>query len=118
MTDVFNAVRIRGNAIGEVMHYGPGAGKLPTASAVVGDLIDAALHQDRRRYFQWEEATPDQVADFATLPFTWFVRTATPEAFPGATILGEIDGETGLLTAPMTQNALPQNGKAILVLED
>ena len=39
---VFNAIYIRGNAIGEVMFFGPGAGSLPTASAVVADIIEAA----------------------------------------------------------------------------
>ncbi len=38
--DVFNAVFINGDAVGEVMHYGRGAGQLPTASAVLGDVID------------------------------------------------------------------------------
>lgn len=40
VNDVFNAVFVRGDAVGEIMHYGRGAGKLPTASAVVGDVID------------------------------------------------------------------------------
>jgi homoserine dehydrogenase len=44
---VFNAIMVRGNAIGDVMFYGQGAGKLATASAVVGDILDAALHHDR-----------------------------------------------------------------------
>lgn len=44
---VFNAISVRGNAIGDVMFYGQGAGKFATASAVVGDILDAALHHDR-----------------------------------------------------------------------
>jgi len=44
---VFNAILVRGNAIGDVMFYGQGAGKMATASAVVGDILDAALHHDR-----------------------------------------------------------------------
>ncbi|HZK44301.1 MAG TPA: homoserine dehydrogenase [Syntrophomonadaceae bacterium] len=40
VNDVFNAVFVRGDAVGEIMHYGRGAGKMPTASAVVGDIID------------------------------------------------------------------------------
>ena len=42
--DVFNAITVKGNAVGDVMFYGRGAGKLPTASAVVADVIDAAKH--------------------------------------------------------------------------
>lgn len=40
VNDVFNAVFVRGDAVGEIMHYGRGAGEMPTASAVVGDIID------------------------------------------------------------------------------
>lgn len=42
VNDVFNAVFVYGDAVGEVMHYGRGAGQLPTASAVLGDVIDIA----------------------------------------------------------------------------
>lgn len=45
VNDVFNAIFIKGNVIGEVMFYGRGAGKLPTASAVVADIIDAIKHK-------------------------------------------------------------------------
>jgi homoserine dehydrogenase len=41
---VFNGIFVRGNVIGDVMFYGSGAGKLPTASAVVADVVDAAKH--------------------------------------------------------------------------
>ncbi|NMA96421.1 MAG: homoserine dehydrogenase [Clostridiales bacterium] len=42
--NVFNAIMVKGDAIGDVMFYGQGAGKLPTASAVVGDIIDVVKH--------------------------------------------------------------------------
>ena len=44
VNDVFNAVFVHGNMLGDAMFYGSGAGKLPTASAVVGDIVDAAKH--------------------------------------------------------------------------
>lgn len=46
VVDVFNAIMVKGDAIGDVMFYGRGAGKLPTASAIVGDIIDSARHMD------------------------------------------------------------------------
>jgi len=52
VNDVFNAVFVRGDAVGEIMHYGRGAGKLPTASAVMGDIIEIGrnlLHQSNAR---------------------------------------------------------------------
>jgi homoserine dehydrogenase len=47
VSDSFNAVFARGNYVGDVMFYGRGAGQLPTASAIVGDIIDLAMHQSR-----------------------------------------------------------------------
>jgi homoserine dehydrogenase len=47
VSDSFNAVFARGNYVGDVMFYGRGAGQLPTASAIVGDIIDLAMHQGR-----------------------------------------------------------------------
>ena len=42
---------VTGDCVGDVMFYGKGAGKLPTASAVVADVVDAVKHSDRRRRF-------------------------------------------------------------------
>ena len=42
---VFNSILVRGNLLGDVMFYGSGAGKLPTASAVVADVVDATKHR-------------------------------------------------------------------------
>lgn len=42
--DVYNAIFVEGNALGPSMFYGRGAGKLPTASAIIADVIEAALH--------------------------------------------------------------------------
>lgn len=51
--DVFNAIFVHGNVIGDVMFYGSGAGKLPTASAVVADVVDAAKHLNRNIITHW-----------------------------------------------------------------
>lgn len=48
VSDVFNAILVRGDAIGDVVFYGRGAGKLPTASAVVADVIDCAKHENAK----------------------------------------------------------------------
>lgn len=72
--DVFNAITIRGNVIGDVMFYGRGAGKLPTASAVVADVIDAVQHQRTRRFLSWDEGGEDYVVGTDTLASRWFLR--------------------------------------------
>jgi len=61
--DVFNAILVRGDAIGDVVFYGKGAGKLPTASAVVADIIDSAKHTARRKAFGWGKAAENYVID-------------------------------------------------------
>ncbi|MBR5991579.1 MAG: homoserine dehydrogenase, partial [Clostridia bacterium] len=53
VSDVFNAVMIDGDATDEVLFYGKGAGSLPTASAVVADVLDCAEHSERRRPVFW-----------------------------------------------------------------
>ncbi len=50
---VFNAIFIKGNVIGDIMFYGSGAGKLPTASAVVADIVDACIHIDKNIITHW-----------------------------------------------------------------
>ncbi len=58
---VFNAIMVTGDAVGDVMFYGKGAGKLPTASAVVADVIDCAKHLNARKYLEWEDGSSDYV---------------------------------------------------------
>lgn len=54
VSDVFNAVYVHGNMLGDSMYYGRGAGKLPTASAVVSDVVDCARHIGRTVMCFWE----------------------------------------------------------------
>ncbi len=60
---VFNAIMVSGDAVGDVMFYGRGAGKMPTASAVVADVIDCAKHLHARKYVEWEIGSQDYVID-------------------------------------------------------
>ena len=52
--DVFNAILVKGDSVGDVMFYGRGAGKLPTASAVVADIIDVARAEKTSISQTWE----------------------------------------------------------------
>jgi len=111
--DVFNGIVVRGNAIGEVMFYGAGAGKLPTASAVVADVIDCAKHLKARKYMAWGAGGTDLVADVNTLAFRWYVRAPKgSEGVFGAVELLACDGvdpnEAAFFTMPMSQAELAQ----------
>jgi len=72
---VMNGVVIRGNAVGDVMFYGAGAGKLPTASAVAADIIDAVKHRYARKLIGWGEGGEEYAADPMQLESAWYIRT-------------------------------------------
>lgn len=72
--DVYNAILVSGNAIGEVMFYGKGAGKLPTASAVVGDIIDIVKNPEGNNAYVWYEKDKDGMIDPDQIETRYFIR--------------------------------------------
>lgn len=78
--DVFNIVKVTGDAIGDVAFYGRGAGKLPTASAVVADVIDCVKHLSARKYLFWEDAKENYVADCDAVVYNYMVIAPKSEA--------------------------------------
>ena len=73
VSDVFNAVYVHGNMLGDSMYYGRGAGKLPTASAVVSDVIDCARHQGKTVICFWDDENV-KVSDIGEDKRKFFVR--------------------------------------------
>ncbi|MCH5253601.1 MAG: homoserine dehydrogenase [Lachnospiraceae bacterium] len=78
VSDVFNAVYVHGNMLGDSMYYGRGAGKLPTASAVVSDVVDCARHPGKTIMCFWDD---EKVAltDIADLKRRFFVRMSAAQ---------------------------------------
>ena len=74
VNDVFNAILVRGDATGDVVFYGKGAGKLPTASAVVADVIDCARNMDRKKPIGWGEAEENYVVDYKSAVNPLYIR--------------------------------------------
>ena len=95
---VFNAVCVKGNMLGDSMYYGRGAGKLPTASAVVSDVIDCARHQERTIMCFWEEEEAKMV-EIGEVERTFFVRARlegrgeVEAAFPDGKVI-QVAGRT------------------------
>jgi homoserine dehydrogenase len=85
--DVFNAIMIDGNATGDVMFYGKGAGKLATASAVVADMLDAIAHAEKRRPVEWGDGSKNLLRPIDTLESVWYSRKP---------------GKPAVITGPMT----------------
>ena len=109
VNDVFNAIFVTGNMLGDSMYYGRGAGKLPTASAVVSDVIECARNQGRTIPCLWEAASA-KLAEVSETEQSWFVRAkASARAEIEAAFSGRAfqapgrDGEFGFFTDAMKE---------------
>ncbi len=76
--DVFNGVFVRGNMVDDLMFYGRGAGKFPTASAVVSDVIDCAKHLGKHVVCIWDHEVLT-LADTTKESYRYLVRTAVTD---------------------------------------
>ncbi len=105
---VFNAVFVHGNMLGDSMYYGRGAGKLPTASAVVSDVVDCARHLGKTVTCIWEEEGV-RLIDFEQSKRRFFVRVKKEGMDKAKTLFGFSDiievmeDEFGFLTQVMTE---------------
>ena len=82
--DVFNGILVRGDATGDVVFYGKGAGKLPTASAVVADIIDCVKHFKARKYLYWEDGGENYVEPYEESVVSVYLRAFSED--PGAAL--------------------------------
>lgn len=79
--DVFNAISVTGDGVGDVLFYGRGAGKLPTASAVVGDIIDCLKHHNRVLAMSWDECDDkNYVVNYKKAEVSMYVRIKADDA--------------------------------------
>ncbi len=110
VSGVMNACVIRGSAVGEVMLYGPGAGKRSTASAVAADIVDAAQHKSFRK--DTDLGRPGgTLDDEGALSSRWYVRASdAPDMilalFSGASPVYGASQECGFITEAMDRPAL------------
>lgn len=113
VNDVFNAIFVHGNVLGDAMFYGSGAGKLPTASAVVSDVVDEAKHLHRNIMTMWksEKLTLQPIADTSKQFFVRIkgeaeaLRAHLESKFGPIRIVQaeSLDEEFGFLTEVMTE---------------
>ena len=121
VNDVFNAVFLKGNVLGDAMFYGSGAGKLPTASAVVADVVDMVKHQHTNIGVEWN---PEKLTllDYMDSQNAFFVRTSSDKAAVEAAF-GQVsfvesvcDGELAFTTEVMTEAAFAKAAESIEVI--
>lgn len=118
VNDVFNACLVRGDATGDVLMYGKGAGKLATASAVVGDVIDCAANHESRKFFGWGEAKENFVEDHLKVEVPLFVRAETSDkegdkaklqlALSGCEFIETATNELAFITEPAPEGELSE----------
>ena len=115
---VFNAIFVRGNVLGDAMFYGSGAGKLPTASAVVADVVEMAKNLDKNIPVEWSSKKLELV-DYRSAENRFFVRVSGTDKTFVEKVFGNVEyidaqgvtGELGFVTEVMTEEAL-ENKKA------
>ena len=112
--DVFNGVLVKGDETGDVMFYGKGAGKLPTASAVIADVVHIAKSPNTSQSLTWEDSNADTVEDISMYENAFYYRLCgfvSKEKI--ASLFGEVsylsrlgqpDDETAFLTGTMKES--------------
>lgn len=122
VNDVFNAVFVHGNMLGDSMYYGRGAGKLPTASAVVSDVVDCARHIGKTVMCLWEDVDV-KLADIDRVSRRFFVRVDSGKAdmakveeiFGHVTVVktAALPDEAGYVTEVMTEREFREKAEKL-----
>ena len=123
VNDVFNAIFVHGNVLGDAMFYGSGAGKLPTASAVVADVVDIARHLDCNIMTNWTSEKLE-LMDIGKVTSKFFVRLSGNVSDRGDEVkkifgevkfieLPELKDEFAFITTAMTEASYQEKAKSI-----
>jgi homoserine dehydrogenase len=119
VNDVFNAIFVKGNMLGPAMFYGSGAGKLPTASAVVGDIVDMVKHMHTHIILNWDRK-PMKLADYKKNETRFFVRTKASKAEISGIFgavefidLPQLADEIGFVTEVMSEEAYEEKAAGL-----
>lgn len=122
VNDVFNGIFVRGNVIGDVMFYGSGAGKLPTASAVVADVVDAAKHLSTNIWTIWSSKKLE-LTDINKVEHRFFIRVKSQgqdtkkkihELFGAVTeVQADVPGEYAFISPFMTEQMMKKKKDAL-----
>ena len=119
VNDVFNGILVHGNTLGNTMYYGAGAGKLPTASAVVSYIIDCVKHLGKTVFCFWdkEELTLSSMDDSVK---RFFVRVKDADFAKAKEVFGDVEeidaqiaGEKGFFTQAMSEKAFKEKSAQV-----
>ena len=99
VNDVFNAILVRGDATGDVVFYGKGAGKLPTASAVVSDVVSAVKHSDTSRSLTWSDSEQSFILPFEQFTCANYVRLSAKNVDVTKAVIKAVFGDVEYLSS-------------------
>ena len=122
VNDVFNAVCVHGNMLGDSMYYGRGAGKLPTASAVVSDVVDCARHIGKIITCFWD-AEDVKLTNVDEVERAFFVRVEKAKEHEAKETFGDVkeitagvDGEFAFVTGRMSEKEFNEKAEKVGVI--
>lgn len=122
VNDVFNAVCVHGNMLGDSMYYGRGAGKLPTASAVVSDVVDCARHIGKIITCFWD-AEDVKLTNVDEVESAFFVRVEKAKEQEAKETFGDVkeitagvDGEFAFVTGRMSEKEFNEKAEKVGVI--
>lgn len=122
VNDVFNAVCVHGNMLGDSMYYGRGAGKLPTASAVVSDVVDCARHIGKIITCFWD-AEDVKLTNVDEVERAFFVRVEKAKEQEAKETFGDVkeitagvDGEFAFVTGRMSEKKFNEKAEKVGVI--
>ena len=121
VSGVFNSVFVHGNMLGDAMFYGSGAGKLPTASAVVADIVDMVNHKNTNIFIDWNPEKIELI-NYKESENAFFVRTTSDKteverAFGKVEYVeGIVEGEMGFVTGVMTEATFDEKASEIQMI--
>ena len=121
--DVFNGIFVRGNVLGDAMFYGSGAGKLPTASAVVADVIDIVKHFERHIMVEWSSKQMNLI-DKSNSEKKFFVRIPLANKEEAVKEFGDVEfiqvegleNEIGFITSVISEKTYEEKAKNMNVI--
>ena len=95
--DVFNGIMVRGDSTGDVVFYGKGAGKMPTASAVVADVIDCIKHFKARKYLYWADGEDGYVLPYEDSVCAMYIRASYSDGTDIDAVAKKIFGKINMI---------------------
>ena len=118
VNDVVNGILVRGNMVGDLVFIGSGAGKLPTASAVVSDVVDSVRHLNVSTTIMWDDEKLE-LENFSKSKKKFFVRTSESKdkienVFSEVKYVDAgIDGEVGFITKKISEEHFEEKAKEL-----